>query len=272
MSGRAAMRLVWLAALGPLALASGPVVWGALGQARPVPAPPTVAAGIPPPPPDLAPVWALAPFGVPPGPVAAPTGTRADPGLTLSGVLIADDPAASVAFVAPRGGRALAFGIGETLPGGATLVEVLRGGVVLDIDGMRETLGFPVAAAKADGAAAIRARLPGAAAGVALPREGTPPDQVIETYRRLIAANPAAVLDRLGLEATPEGYRIGATAHQGVRRAGLRPGDVVARVNGVAVGDPERDRRLFDAVAEEGRARVEVVRDGRSIILSFPVR
>ena len=57
-----------------------------------------------------------------------------------------------------------------------------------------------------------------------------------------------------------------------MRGAGLAPGDVVEKVNGVQVGDAERDRRLFDEAVVSGRARVEVVRDGRRIILSFPLR
>jgi general secretion pathway protein C len=57
-----------------------------------------------------------------------------------------------------------------------------------------------------------------------------------------------------------------------VRDAGFRAGDVITRVNGQKVGDISVDQRYFDDVVLSGRARVEVLRDGQSIILSFPLR
>lgn len=276
---RGLVALTAVAVAVPLGLFGARVTWAGLGEtaqpARPIAAPsrPVRAADI-----DLGPILALAPFGQVPqaaAPVAAPR--QADLGLTLRGVILAAEPRYSLAILAGRDGKAAPYGPGDTLPGGATLDGVFATHVVVLVEGAAQTLGFAAPTGKTDGAAAIRARLPGAVAGtaggaVALPQTGAAPDQVIATYRRLIADNPQAVLDRLGVTATAQGYRIGDNAHAGVRRAGLRPGDVIARVNGTAVGDIERDRRFFDEIAATGRARVEVVRDGQSIILSFPLR
>ena len=47
-----------------------------------------------------------------------------------------------------------------------------------------------------------------------------PPDAVIARYRAAILQNPKSVMDRLGLEATGDGYHISDAASPGVRQAG----------------------------------------------------
>ena len=80
------------------------------------------------------------------------------------------------------------------------------------------------------------------------------------------------VIDRLGLQITDQGYRVTENASSGVKQAGFKPGDVVTTVNGQKVGDITKDQSYFDEVAASGRARVELVRDGQTIIMSFPLR
>jgi len=80
------------------------------------------------------------------------------------------------------------------------------------------------------------------------------------------------VLDNFGVRLTPRGYEVGPAPSIGVTRAGLRPGDVIAAVNGEAVGDVEADRRLYEKIAAAGHARVEILRSGRRVILSFPLK
>jgi general secretion pathway protein C len=55
-------------------------------------------------------------------------------------------------------------------------------------------------------------------------------------------------------------------------RAGLLPGDVVARVNGQQVGDIVGDQALFENIVASGRARLEVIREGETVVMSFPLR
>ena len=220
---------------------------------------------------DLAPIRRLAPFGtLAPEPEPEPEVKETSLGLTLRGVLIASAPEASSALIEDAERKVRGYRPGDAV-GDATVVEVRRDHVVLSVDGRRETLSFPRPGAKADaGAAAIRAKLAGA--GATPTRKAASPDEVIARYRRRIAENPQTVLDDLGVEVTPEGYRVGPSPSAGVRQAGLRPGDVVASVNGESVGDVENDRRLFDKIAASGRARLEIVRDGGKVTLSFPLR
>ena len=101
--------------------------------------------------------------------------------------------------------------------------------------------------------------------------DGGDVETVAAEYRERLQDDPRRVLDDLGLVATEGGYEVGEDPAKPLRRAGLEPGDLIAKVNGQQVGDVERDRRFFDEVVASGRARVEVVRDGERITLSFPL-
>lgn len=217
---------------------------------------------------DLAPIHALAPFGIAAaaeGPLQATSSN-----LVLRGVILARPASKSTALVADAGGPAIPVSIGEALPGGAILDSVGNDHVVLLLAGRKEILSFPVSQSSA-GVAAIRAGIPSAFTDKSAVSAGSP-QETIDAYRRKIADNPKSVLDEFSVAATPEGYKVSDLIAPGVRRAGLQPGDLIVRVNGVAVGDVEKDRRLFDDVAASGRARVEVLRAGQLLILSFPLR
>ena len=94
----------------------------------------------------------------------------------------------------------------------------------------------------------------------------------IDLWRDRITANPGEVLSAIGLIATAEGYVIAEQHDSGIALAGLRTGDLIKSVNGQQVGDVERDRQLYDEVAASGMARIENERDGRSIMMSFPLQ
>ena len=79
-------------------------------------------------------------------------------------------------------------------------------------------------------------------------------------------------MDSVGVELVENGYRVKADPNIGVTLAGLKPGDVITRLNGEAVGDLNSDKQLYDDVAASGIARLEVVRNGRALLLTFPLR
>lgn len=258
----AAAQLTWRFVVGdaglPLGLVSAPVAAPDAG------------------PPALGPILALAPFGevaVETAPVAEAKATRLK--LVLNGVVVAEPRARSVAYISGDGEAAKLFGVGDRVAQGATLAEVFRDHVVLDVSGAQEILAFPKAdedAAASAAAADIRGRIQAATGGArTMPAATSTPDEAVEFWRRRIAENPRAVLDQLGVAASQEGYRVGEEPNSAVRRAGFRTGDVIARVNGEPVGDVENDRKLYDRIAASGYARVELQRDGRTIVLSFPL-
>jgi general secretion pathway protein C len=79
-------------------------------------------------------------------------------------------------------------------------------------------------------------------------------------------------LDEIGLLATENGYIVDENHDPGVKLAGLKAGDRVAKVNGQTVGNIEQDRKFFDDIAASGVARLEVIREDKTFVLSFPLR
>lgn len=220
--------------------------------------------------PDLDVILALAPFGVTPVPVEEqPISVAVAPlDLVLHGVVSAIPAEASIAYISVARRPAERFGVGDRIAGRAQLIEVWPDHVVLREGAEARILAFPDKAGQRGAPPANSA----GAANQSLPRAGASADEAIAFWRRRIDANPQSVLDQLGLDASPDGYRIRAAAHPGVRRAGFRPGDLIARVNGQSVGNVEKDRSYYDQIAASGYARVELIRDGQTIILSFPLK
>jgi len=215
-------------------------------------------------------ILTLAPFGTPVR-AATASGDGAKSALPVSlvlqGVLLSADPSRSQAIIIAAGGRPQSYKPGDILPGGASLLSVEKTRVLLRVAGHEEVLEFPVPLRTA----ASIAGFVQTAMGAPVKRVTPPIDQIIAEARERIGKNPKAVLDELGVEASADGYRIGATSPM-TRRAGFKPGDIVQRVNGVAVGNVESDRQLFEDVVASGSARVELLRDGQPTILTFPLR
>ena len=272
---------LWLAigvAAVSVGLAAGPLPWRFAGESG---LPPATSAPTPGRAPDavsIEPILALSPFGriVGPDPVAGPAEETAL-GLTLHGVVIASDPSASTAIVSTESAPARAYVVGDTVAGSAALDQVFADHVVLRVDGRRETLSFPERqgsgmSASDAGVAALRALVQNGNEGASPDPQPVQTETFIEDYRNRIRDNPQTVLDNLGLEAGDDGYTVGPEASGNLLRAGLQPGDVVSQVNGQQVGNIEADRDLFDEVVASGRARIEIVRNGQRIVMSFPLR
>lgn len=256
-----------------LGVAAAPVVWHVLGEVEGAGTAMTAEAALPaannPPPADVASILAAAPFGQVAAIVApeAPMVPAAELGLTLLGLTIATAAEASRAIIAGGDSPVGSYAIGAVIRAGVTLEEVHQDHVILAVSGASAALYF---AEKPGGLAANTAPLvPMATTG---PLDPTNPDAVIAYYRDEILQDPQAVLDRLGLLATPQGYLISDAADPDVRRAGFQPGDLVTRVNGMVVGDVAQDQLSFDAIAASGQATVEVARDGQTITMTFPLR
>lgn len=268
-----------------LGLMAGPVVWRLTGESgqshaqvsgRANAAAP--GASVEPARLDVTPILAFQPFGtVSRAPeVAFQVVGETGLGLTLLGVTIAQPAGRSRAIIAGGDiGRSASYSIGSKITEIATLAEVTQNHVVLEVEGRLETLSFSrPGAALADrrGTTTDLRNLIASNTSTMAASAANDPDDIIARYRAAILQNPQSVMDRLGLELTTDGYRISDRASPGVRQAGFRPGDVVTTVNGRKVGDIPSDQRYFDEVAESGRARVELQRDGQSIIMTFPLR
>jgi general secretion pathway protein C len=268
--------LIWLvAALAVVSLGAraGPVVWRLTGEDVRMTAPPGAVPSAETPRPDLAPILAFAPFGAAVLPDDPPElAGETSLGLTLIGITIADPASRSRAIIAGGDVPERSYAVGETVIAGATVSAIEQDHVVLLVDGQLETLSF--ASLSATGSFDVHGVAPETTALVPVPAAPMPerPDELLTRYRAELQRDAQGVLDALGLQAGALGYVIAEEAPDLVRDAGFRVGDIVTRVNGQKVGDILVDQRYFDDVVLSGRARVEVLRDGETIILSFPLR
>lgn len=217
------------------------------------------------PPLDITPIVALAPFGRLAPVAASPTSL----GLQLRAILLAQPRSASSAVISSSGGPTQSVSIGQAIAGGATVEAIELDHVLLRVGGRTELLGFP----RANGSAAparVDADAPtygaptanGAPQAVPAPPAAAPPAPNV----------PGAFLDSLGLAITDGGYRIGPNPSAAARLAGLLPGDLIEKVNGSVAGDIDRDGRALDAAVRSGGGRLEIMRGGRRMTLSFPAR
>ena len=226
---------------------------------------------------NIAPILALAPFG---SEVLAQEDLEISGetslGLTLLGVTIANPAVGSRAIISGGDGPPRGYFVGEIITAAASLSAIEFDHVVLNVGGRLETLSFArsdtAATSVADKGPDLRNLIPQSNQPAAAAEGSNDPDSVIARYRSAIQLDAQGVINRLGLEATDQGYRITENASPGVRQAGFRAGDVVTSVNGKKVGDMTADQGYFDEVAASGKARVELLRDGETIVMSFPLR
>ncbi len=227
---------------------------------------------------DISPILALAPFG---GVVADAQASAS--GMTLKAIFMAVPADASSALIAVGDAPATVTYPGQTLSSGAVVHSIAVDHVVLQVNGQAERLEFPKpvdgsggqpVSSGADQSSAAPSPQAGTAAA-ALPTAATGRGMnpvVVEQYRQRLAGNPQALASEMNVTATPAGYRVGENPPAPLRAAGLQPGDIVERVNNQPVGTLGNARSVLDQAILSGGARVEVLRNGRRITLSFPLR
>ncbi len=194
--------------------------------------------------------------------------------LTLHAVRLSEDTSASTATLSISGGVMDIYRIGEDVGGLGTLRHIEARRVIVEIGGQNILVAFPVptrasrlpplyAAMAAEYSAVTVAGAPGLqpASGIAE-----------NSIRTQMNANPQVLIESFGLERAPDGYIVGPETPPILLAAGLKPGDKVVKVNGSQVGDAASDRLLFEQAVASGRARVEVVRGGQTLVLSFPLK
>lgn len=231
--------------------------------AAPAPAPPApaVAPAASPEPPLPLPPEAPGTADAAPDPRAVEAAAPA--GLKLRGVL------GGAAIIERPDGRQLLARMGRMIAPGVTLVGVGQDHVLLEAGGARLRLGFgdggPTASAAAvDAPAPARATAPAARAGPVVAGLAD-------------AARAAGRAYKLGLRPVDDnGRTTGFRVMPGVRmpgldEAGLRPGDIITSVNGMAFEDEERVAELGDEIAGSYEATFEWLRDGQPMTRTVAV-
>lgn len=221
----------------------------------------TPVAARPAPPPDIATLVGLSPFGA-----ATPIATgAADTNVILRGIMLAEPRAASSALISVGGATPVAFYVGNAVAGG-TIDEIAADHVVIAIGAERRLLAFPDRSGTAPATAAAAAVTSPPAASVATTASPAPWPTAPAPN-----ATPQALLAGLGASAAADGFHVNAPSPQ-MKQAGLLPGDVVVRVNGMAMAELMANPAALQTAFTNGTARMDVIRAGQPLTLSVPLR
>ena len=178
--------------------------------------------------------------------------------LRLDGVMTNPSRQLARAFIADRAdNKVQIYRPGDVLPGGAELVRVEEGLVVLSRNGQEETLKFD------------KPGTPSPAANTPAPNTAAQTQNALGAAASRLANSPMAALRQMGLRRTSQGYIVSITAPKDMlQRFGLQPGDRIVSVNGQAVGkDLDADQKTMSQLQQAGSARVEVQRGAQTITL-----
>jgi len=194
----------------------------------------------------------------------------------LQGVFAAKDAKAGTAIISNNSGESITVIVGGNVFDQALLASVYSDRIILDRRGVYETLYFelPDPSETRVGGSTINT--------IARPDDTKPAiasqsllsgstNEVIAEIRELAYSDPQSLVDRMGLEASDEGYQVTRRARQ-LLFLGLRPGDSIVSVNDISVGDVQQDAALIDQVISGGEVKIEIQRGNRrfSIYQAIP--
>lgn len=185
--------------------------------------------------------------------------------LTLKGVFTAQDVSESGAIIAETGKSSEYYRIGEELPGNVRLAEVYPDHVLLDRAGNYESLYFDEKTASSQ-IAKVPQKTKRRSNDVS-----TPEDFIEEATARL-SENPTRALASVGLGVAEGGGYVFQGNNPMLSGMNLQKGDVIRSVNGHSLGDLEQDKKMMGSLYHQGSVEVEVVRDGASFFVNYPLR
>jgi general secretion pathway protein C len=228
--------------------------------------------------------WHL--FGdTPQRPGGGPGGSASTLGLILRGTVAQNDPKAGFAVIADGTNGERTFRAGEEVVSGVRLGEVYADRVLLLRGGAQETLKLPrdsnlmpadvvratPATTSSRGGANVRAdsvRQGGAPAPASTSQTIKAPTDWQQTVDRL-RQNPEELMKRVQIVPVLDGgkltgVRLSAGADAAlINQIGLRPGDIVTSVNGMAVDSLSRGQDIMSSLKNSSSVRVTVLRDGK---------
>jgi general secretion pathway protein C len=184
--------------------------------------------------------------------------------LQLRGAIAADDPKMAHAIIADASGTEHVYFVNASLPGGATVQQIQADRVILARAGQLEVL-----------------RLPREGQGGAGPARATPTSFRLPAaspeanVQELVAQNAAGFLDIVRPQPfMPNGQLKGYRIYPGPNRQqfaslGLRAGDLVTEINGIALNNPAQGMEVFRSLGDATQVTVTVERDGQPQVLSL---
>jgi len=184
--------------------------------------------------------------------------------LQLRGAIAADNPKTAHAIIADASGNEHVYFVNGSLPGGATVQQIQADRVILSRAGQLEVLRLP------------REGQGGSSGGRASPPPARLPAARAEAnVQELVAQNAAGFLDVVRPQPfMPNGQLKGYRIYPGPNRQqftalGLRAGDLVTEINGVALNNPAQGMEAFRSIGDASQISVTVERDGQPQVLSL---
>ena len=180
--------------------------------------------------------------------------------LKLRAAVAAVDEQVAHAIIADGTGEEKVYFIKDTVPGGAMLHRVQTDRVILNRGGTLEALRLP------------RDYTQGARPA---PRSASNRGTAQNSIQQVLANNAASLTEVLRPQpympnGQLRGYRVfPGRNRQQFLRLGLRPGDLVTEINGVALNNPAQGMEVFQSLGNSTQVSVTIERGGTSQVLNL---
>jgi len=207
-----------------------------------------------------------------PAPVDAPD-TRLN--LTLRGILFNPTASFARAIIAAPGREDQQFRVGDQVPGGATINQILPDRVMLLHNGRHETLRLPEERLSLNGSGATG--MPSSARRAPAPDMSNLPsgnDNLLSNFRQQIVESPQSAAQYIQAEPVSAsgggitGFRVNPGSDASMFQvAGLQPGDIVTQVNGVRLDSVDKGFDAMEQLASSDQVTLKVLRNGQEITL-----
>ena len=197
--------------------------------------------------------------------------------LKLVGVYMAKPADRAIAIISSNGKPEEVYKVGETITGRAVLAEVLQNEVVIDNAGRKETLKLPEQVAST-GTNVGMENLPQGGPTIQDGGTASAPIELPESPKEIrdtLVSNPA-MLNKL-VSAVPYrengrilGYKITPKQQDGLlANYGVLPGDVITRVNGIALANQKNAIRALRKLVKAPSIDLSILRDGAELPVSI---
>jgi len=184
--------------------------------------------------------------------------------LKLRATVSAEDQLIAHAIIADGSGTENVYFVRDSIPGGATLHRVHPDRVILNRGGVLEALRLPKefegkSTPNTRRSTANRTARPAGRSGVQ-----TMISENAASFTEIIRPQPFMPNGQL------KGYRVfpGRNRQQFIA-LGLRPGDLVTEINGVALNNPAQGMEIFRTLSESSQVTVTLERNGQSQTISL---
>ena len=198
--------------------------------------------------------------------------------LKLVGVYTAEPADRAIAIISSDGKPEEVFRVGETITGRAVLAEVKRNEVIIDNGGRKETVKLPELIASSGSNPGLENLPQGGGQNFQNSGEATAQIELPESpkaIRDTLVSNPA-MLNKL-VSAVPYrengrilGYKITPKQQDGLlANYGVLPGDVITRVNGIALANQKNAIRALRKLVKAPSIDLSILRDGAELPVSI---